>query len=184
MRRLSAGLIAAALLGQLSAHLLAQTKELRGQTVTVTATVEAVETATRTITLKLPQGTYVDVVAPSSETKFSEIKVGDQITATYYQNVVLRVKKPGERSADRDTTSGKGAGEKNPAVSPSTQRTITATITAIDLQVPSISFSGPNNWTYSSRVEDRKALQSVKVGDKVDIMWTVALLVSFTEVKK
>ncbi len=48
---------------------------------------------------------------------------------------------------------------------------------------PSISFSGPNNWTYSSPVEDRKALERVKVGDKVDIMWTVALLVSF-EIKK
>ena len=184
MRRLSAGLIAAALLGPLAAHLPAQTKELRGQTVTVTATVEAVETATRTITLKLPEGNYVDVVAPGSEPRFSEIAAGDQITATYYQNVVLRVKKPGEKSADRDTTAGKGSGEKKPAVTPSTQRTITATITAIDLQVPSISFSGPNNWTYSSRVEDRKALQRVKVGDRVDIRWTVALLISFAEVVK
>jgi len=183
MRRLSAGLIAAALLLPLAAHCLAQTKEMRGQTVTVSATVEAVEPATRTITLKLLQGNYVDVVAPVSETRFSEIKAGDQITATYYQNVVLRLKKPGEKSADRDTTAGTGSAGKKPGVSPSTQRTITATITAIDLQVPSISFSGPNNWTYSSPVEDRKALERVKVGDKVDIMWTVALLVSF-EVKK
>ena len=183
MRRLSAGLIAAALLLPLAAHCLAQTKEMRGQTVTVSATVEAVEPVTRTITLKLLQGSYVDVVAPDSETRFSEIKVGDQITATYYQNVVLRLKKPGEKSADRDTTAGTGSAGKKPGVSPSTQRTITATITAIDLQVPSISFSGPNNWTYSSPVEDRKALERVKVGDKVDIMWTVALLVSF-EVKK
>jgi hypothetical protein len=184
MRRLSAGLIAAALLLPLAAHCLAQTKELRGKTVTVTATVEAVEAATRTITLKIPQGTYVDVVAADTETKFSDIKVGDQITATYYQNVVLRVKKPGEKSADRDTTAGTDTAGKKPGVSPSTQRTITATITAIDLQVPSITFSGPNNWTYSSPVEDREALRRVKVGDKVDIMWTVALLVSFAEVKK
>jgi hypothetical protein len=183
MRRLSAGLIAAALLLPLAAHCLAQTKEMRGRTVTVNATVEAVEPVTRTVTLKLLQGSYVDVVAPDSETRFSEIKVGDQITATYYQNVVLRLKKPGEKSADRDTTAQTGGAGKKPGVSPSTQRTITATITAIDLQVPSISFSGPNNWTYSSPVEDRKALERVKVGDKVDIMWTVALLVSF-EVKK
>jgi len=183
MRRLSAGLIAAALLLPLAAHCLAQTKEMRGRTVTVSATVEAVEPVTRTITLKLLQGSYVDVVAPDSETRFSEIKAGDQITATYYQNVVLRLKKPGEKSADRDTTAGTGSAGKKPGVSPSTQRTITATITAIDLQVPSISFSGPNNWTYSSPVEDRKALERVKVGDKVDIMWTVALLFSF-DVKK
>ncbi len=44
--------------------------------------------------------------------------------------------------------------------------------------MPSITFSGPNGWTYSSRVEDKKALATVKVGDKVDITWTEALLLS------
>ena len=57
------------------------------------------------------------------------------------------------------------------------QRTITATITQIDPKVPSITFKGPNNWTYSSRVEDRKAIEKVKVGDKVDITWTQATLI-------
>jgi len=47
-----------------------------------------------------------------------------------------------------------------------------------------ITFSGPNNWSYSSRVEDTKMLAQVKVGDKVDITWTEALLVSFDVVKK
>ena len=58
------------------------------------------------------------------------------------------------------------------------QRTITATITAIDPSVPSITFSGPNGWKYSSRVQDTAALAKVKVGDKVDITWTEAMLVS------
>jgi hypothetical protein len=40
-----------------------------------------------------------------------------------------------------------------------------------------ITFTGPNNWRYSSRVEDKKALATVKVGDRVDITWTDALLV-------
>ena len=49
------------------------------------------------------------------------------------------------------------------------QRKITATITAIDPKVPSITFSGPNNWTYSSRVQDRKALsQDVAFGELRD----------------
>jgi len=46
------------------------------------------------------------------------------------------------------------------------------------MQVPSITFSGPNNWKYSSKVVDKKALASVKVGDKVDITWTEAVLIS------
>jgi hypothetical protein len=71
-----------------------------------------------------------------------------------------------------------------PGATAAKQRTITATITAIDPTIPSISFSGPNNWKYSSRVQDVNALKTVKVGDKLDITWTEALLVSFTNAKK
>src|SRR5258705_13291095 len=113
MRQLSAGLIAAALLLPLAPSVRAQTKTVEGERTTVTATVEAVEAATRTITLKGPKGNYVDVVAPDSVTKFSEIKGGDKITATYYDNLVLRGKHPGEKSVDRDTAAGTpGAGQK------------------------------------------------------------------------
>ena len=58
------------------------------------------------------------------------------------------------------------------------QRTITATITAIDTAVPSVTFTGPNGWKYTSRVQDTAALAKVKVGDKVDVVWTEAVLVS------
>jgi len=44
--------------------------------------------------------------------------------------------------------------------------------------VPSITFTGPNGWKYSSRVEDKKALAKVKVGDRLDITWTEALILS------
>jgi Cu/Ag efflux protein CusF len=63
------------------------------------------------------------------------------------------------------------------------QRTITATITQIDMKVPSITFTGPNNWKYSTRVEDKAALAKVKVGDKVDITWTEAMILSLDEGK-
>ena len=64
------------------------------------------------------------------------------------------------------------------------QRTITAKITAIDQAVPSIAFTGPNGWNYSTRVEDKNALAKVKVGDRVDITWTAAAVVSFGEAAK
>jgi hypothetical protein len=52
-----------------------------------------------------------------------------------------------------------------------------------DAKAPSITFSGPNGWSYSTRVEDTKALAKVKVGDKVDITWTGALIVSLDDAK-
>jgi hypothetical protein len=161
----------------------AQTKVLPGETATITATVEAVEASTRTVTLKGPKGNYVDVVAPDTVTKFDQIKVGDTITARYYENVVLRVKRPGEQTVDSDTAGVTPGGSTKPGVTSATQRTITATITEIDNKTPSITFTGPNDWKYSSKVQDREALAKVKVGDRVDITWTSALLISFDAAK-
>ena len=73
--------------------------------------------------------------------------------------------------------------EGRPSGTAAVQQTITATITAIDQTVPSITFSGPRGWTYSSRVEDKAALAKVKVGDRVDITWTSAVLLSLEEGK-
>jgi hypothetical protein len=161
----------------------AQTKVIPGESETVTATVEAVDHATRTVTLKLADGTFETIVAPASVERFDAIKVGDTLTARYYDNIILRVKKPGEK----DVNTAEEAFTKTPGASPgatvSTQRTITATITAIDMKAPSITFSGPNNWKYSSRVKDVEMLKQVKVGDKIDITWTEALLVGFTHAK-
>ena len=60
-----------------------------------------------------------------------------------------------------------------PPSAPSPRRSPRSTRTS--LQSPS---PARHNWKYSSRVEDKKALAKVKVGDKVDITWTAALLVS------
>jgi hypothetical protein len=71
-----------------------------------------------------------------------------------------------------------GSGPK-PGATDAAQRTITATITAIDRNVPSITFKGENvKWNYSSRVVDKAALEKVNVGDRVDITWTEAVVVS------
>jgi hypothetical protein len=178
MTRLSAAALAALLASPLVTQAAAQSKTLQGETRTITATVEAIDAQTRTLTLKGPEGNYVDVEAGPDVKRFNEIKVGDKITARYYENVVLRLKQPGETSVDSAAEGNTRAAGARPGGTVAAQRTITATITAIDPAVPSITFTGPNNWKYSSRVADKKALAKVKVGDKVDITWTAALLVS------
>ncbi len=169
------GLLALALF--VAATVMAQVKEIPGETIVKTATIEAINHGTREITIKGPEGNFVTITVPKEVQRFDSMKVGDTITARYYENVVLRLKKPGEKDVD----TAKAADTRTPGARPggtsAEQRTITATITQIDPKVPSITFKGPNNWTYSSRVQDKKALEAVKVGDKVDITWTTAVLV-------
>ena len=71
-------------------------------------------------------------MAPPSVTKFSEIKVGDKITARYYENIVLRVTQPGEKSVDTGTAGVSRSDAQKPGATAAAQRTITATITEID----------------------------------------------------
>ncbi len=158
----------------------AQTKTITGDKSTITGTIESIQADTREVTLKGPKGNYVTIEVPPEVKRFDEFKVGDTVTATYYENIVLRLKHPGEKDADTDKAALTRAGGAAVGATAATQRTITATITAIDPAVPSITFSGPNNWKYSSKVADKAALAKVKVGDKVDITWTEAMMVSVT----
>ena len=175
---------AAALAAPMSGTATAQSKTITGETKVVTATIEAIEHASRTVTLKEADGTYHTVDVPADVTKFDAMKIGDKMTVRYYENVNVRLKAPGEKDKDSDTAALTGSGGKKPGGTGATQRTITATITQLDPKVPSITFTGPNGWKYSSHVEDKEAIKKVKVGDKVDITWTEAVLVSVETPKK
>ena len=61
---------------------------------------------------------------------------------------------------------------------------MTTKITAIDQKIPSITFTGPNNWIYSTKVNDRDLLKTVAVGDLVNVTWTEAVSVDVAPPKK
>ena len=170
--------LAAALLGAISATAAAQTKTITGETKTIAGTIESIERSSRELTIKKDDGQYVNMTVPKEATKFDTMKVGDKVSLKYYENLILKVKKEGEKAVDTDSAATTRTEGAKPGGTMASQRTITATITEIDPKVPSITFTGPNGWTYSSRVYDKNALKQVKVGDKVDITWTEAVLVA------
>jgi hypothetical protein len=161
----------------------AQIKAIPGESTSVSATVVAIEQSSRTLTLKNEDGTYEEMQVPTEVTRFSALKVGDKITAHYYDNLVVRLKKPGEAAMDVDTAALTPTSGKRPGATAATQRTVTVTVTAIDPKVPSITVKGPNGWLYSRKVVDKKALAQVKVGDQLDVTWTEALLISVEPAK-
>jgi hypothetical protein len=68
--------------------------------------------------------------------------------------------------------------EERPGGTPAVERTMTATVAAIDKDAPSITFVGPNGWRYSRRVVDPEVLDKLKVGDQVDITWNTNVTVA------
>ena len=176
MKRLVAGVIVAAAVVAAPPMAVAQSKEVTSEIKVETGVVEAIEAQSRSVTIRKPDGTVVTTVAGPIVKGFDELKIGDKVKARYYENLVVRVKAPGEPAVDTDVkdavTPGQGSGGTK-----ARQRTLTCTITAIDMNTPSITFTSANGWKYSSRVRDKNALAKVKVGDKVDLVWTDALLV-------
>ena len=154
-----------------------------GTTVTMTATVEAIEQSSRTVTLKNEKGIFETIQAPPEFKRFNELKVGDKITARYVDNVVVRMKKPGEAAVDVEAGALVKGTSGAPAAAAGTQRTITVTVTAIDPATSSVTVNGPNGYTYSRRVVDKKAFAQLKVGDKLDMTWTQAVLLAVEPAK-
>ena len=178
MKRLVVGIIAAAVLVSMARPAMAQAKTVTSEMRTETGIVEAVDVPTRTVTIKKADGSYLTTVAGPDVQRLAEVKVGEKITARYYENLVIRVKQPGESEVDSQVKGTTGSGQELPGGTRARQRTITATITAIDPATPSVTFTGVNGWKYTSKVQDPSVLAKVKVGDKVDFVWTEALLVS------
>ena len=171
---------AAAMLAAAAVSAGAQVKTVPGRAEKMTVTVEAIDSSRRQVTVKKPDGNYEVLYVPAAVKKFDTLKVGDKITANYYENIVLRVAPPGAAPKDENSAAVTRA-ETGTAGTAAHQRTITATIAAIDMNIPSITFTGPNNWKYSTKVKDKDALSKVKVGDKVDITWTEAMVVSIDQ---
>ena len=178
MKKSIVGLLAAAGLVSMAHTVMAQSKTVSSEMRTETGTIEAIDASSRTLTLKKPDGTFVTTVAGPDIKRLEELKLGDTINVRYYENLVIRVKRPGESDVVSGAVGTTGSDQVLPGGTRAKQLTITATITAIDPTAPSITFTGPQGWKYTSKVQDTAALAKVKVGDKVDIVWTEAVLVS------
>ena len=161
----------------------AQTKTVPVTMETMSATVEAIDPTARQVTVRKEDGTHEVFFVPATVKRFDTLKVGDRIRARHYENMVLSVKQPGEKDVDKTVRDVATPSEVGTGGTLAHQRTITATITAIDEKAPSVTFTGPGGFKYTTKVKDKAALAKAKVGDKVDITWTEALMLSIEDAK-
>jgi hypothetical protein len=175
MKRETTMLTTFALVLALALSCWAQVRELPTQTTTIAGTIETIDQSKRAMNIKTADGKFVAVSVPDSVTRFNELKVGDKLKATYNNNVMVRLKPAGEAAVDAADT---GYASSQTSGTQVIVRRMTASIVAIDKGASSISFEGPNGWKYSRRVVDPTVFDQVKVGDRVDIIWSTDLTVS------
>ena len=151
----------------------------QGAAVSETFTIDAIDHKARIVALRDKDGVVEDVYCPPEVKRFDALKVGDKVTFRYYESVVYQIHKPGavpeSRSSEPAVT--RSAGTK-PGGTVSQQMTATVTVNAIDAKVPSVTVTAADGRKMSFKVENPKNLEGVKVGDKVQITYTQALVIS------
>ena len=163
---------------------IAQNPVSQGASISGTAVIVAIDSANRLITLKDEDGEVDTLYAPPEMQRFSELKVGDKVTFRYYESVVYAIQKPGAKPpAPQAAAITRGTGPK-PGGTIAEQLTAVVTVKVIDPKVPSVTITTEDGNTMSFKVEDRKNIEGVKVGDKVQITYTRALAISVEAPKK
>ena len=146
----------------------------------LTAKIDSIDHTAREITFKDEHGQLETFYAGPQLRRFDELKVGDTVTFRYYESVAFQIRKPGQAGSapvSNEPTIARGTGAK-PSGTVSRQLTGAFTVKAIDPKVPSLTALTADGRTQSFTVEDKKNLEGLKAGDKVEITYTQALMIS------
>lgn len=149
-------------------------------TTKATATVVAVDQATRKVTLKPEQGETFDFVAGPQVKNLAQVQAGDTVTVEYVESIALEVRRADGTQPDLTVTGAAGAakpGEK-PAGAVGQQVTLSAVIVAIDTTTLRVTVKGPQGNLKVLQAKDPKKVAAVKVGDMVYVTYTEALGIS------
>jgi len=147
------------------------------ESVTMKASIEALDKTARTLTLKGPRGNLVTLQAGQDFKRFDQLKVGDVVTATFTLAIAARIRKPGDPEPKEVKESLTPLTEKVGAKAYAEQ-TITVSIEEIDRTAPSVTVKTSDGRVLSFRVKNAANLQGLKVGDQVDVTVGLGLLLS------
>ena len=155
------------------------------QTIKGTATITAVDKATRDITLKGPQGREMTITAGPDVKNFDQLKVGDQVDMQYVEALTLQLRKQGDKVvAKTEKTDAVGAKKgETPGGAVGRQVTVVANVVAVDPAKQVVTLKGPNQ-TVDLRVQDPAQFKNIAVGDQVEATFTQAFAVAVEPAKK
>jgi hypothetical protein len=170
--------LAAAVVLALAVPALAQKPVSKGTIVVETFVIDAIDHASRMVTLSDGKGHKESVYCGPEVERFSALKVGDKVTFQYHESVVYQIRKPGSIGGPEVGTSVIRTPGDKPGGTMSQQVTATVLIDAIDIKAPSVTFTNADGTKSSFRVQDAKNLEGYKAGDRVQVTYTQALAIS------
>ena len=146
------------------------------------ATVTAIDTAKREVTIQGDHGPLTLQASPEVK-NFNNLKVGDQVTISYYQGTMAQIVKGGKKVSDpavSSFTTGTPAGMR-PSGMVGASATVTAKIQDVNLPTNTVAFTDSNGTTHIVQVktpEMQSFIRDLKRGDIVQVTFTDSIAVS------
>ncbi len=158
----------------------------RSLEVSDTATIKAIDKATRHLTLVNGAGETTTLKAPPELRRFDDLKVGDKIHVTYRAEVEVVLSDP-NAALPPDAAGAvalKARAQSTPGGVAANYVTISGAVLAIDMAAHTIKIVSPSGGEVHkiqvTRPDGRKAMAKLKVGDKITAYVTESLLVTTT----
>jgi Cu/Ag efflux protein CusF len=145
----------------------------------VTLVVDSIDKASRSVVLKNAKGETMKVVAGDEVKNFDQIKVGDNVVASYTQGLVMTLKKGGGALRERIDSSEKASaapGEK-PAGYEVKEVTFVADVQQVDLKNQTVTLRGAVR-TVRLKIKDPEQLKMIKKGDQIEGVFAEAVAIS------
>jgi hypothetical protein len=148
--------------------------------VTMEATVTALDAANRTVTIKSADGTTKTFKVNKEVRNFDQIKAGDKVKATFVESIAVFVRKSDEKaSASEMKTVGVAPLGSKPGIFAVDTFEITAKVQDIDYRKRIVTLKGPEGNTRAFKVDKTvENLDKVKVGDELVLRVTDAVAVA------
>ena len=146
----------------------------------ISAQVVAIDKATRTVTLKGPQGNSVDIVAGDEVKNCDQIQLGDVVVARYAQALTLELKKTKVKAGEPTVTEAAARAKpgERPAGAVGREVTAIADVIGVDAKKKTITLKGPRGNIVTLDVQNPDQFKVVKKGDQVEVTYTEALALS------
>jgi hypothetical protein len=150
-------------------------------TVTITATVKALDQKTRMATLLGPDGDEVTFRVDDRVTNLPQVKVGDEVVVVAFESIAVQLRKRGAElgpGATVESALARAEPGQRPAIAGAREMTVTAKIVALDRTKQVVTLEGPEGNQMKVKVRHPERLSEVAVGDLVDITYMEALAIA------
>jgi ABC-type transport system substrate-binding protein len=155
------------------------------KTVKMTATIVAIDKATRDVTLKGAKGNEMVITAGPDVKNFDQLKVGDQVEADYVEALTLQLIKGGGQKVARTGDAAAVGAKKGeaPGGAVGRQVTVVADVVAVDAATKTVTLKGPQR-AVELVVSDPAQFKLIAKGDQVEATYTQAFAIAVAPAKK